>query len=143
LFRGLLWLQGTYYFVTGVWPLVSIGTFLVVTGPKTDHLQAPEPTEADHWLVMTAGALITAVGAALLTAAWRRSGSAEVVVLAVGAAVSLAAIDVVYVSRQVIDRVYLLDALAEVILIITWVVVLVTRAMKTTGGVSDVPDRSA
>src|SRR4051794_14622821 len=51
LFRVLLWVQGVYYFVTGVWPLVSIETFLMVTGPKTDHLLSPNPTEADHWLV--------------------------------------------------------------------------------------------
>src|SRR5436190_16506029 len=72
---ALLWIQGIYYLVTGVWPLVSIDTFLAVTGPKTDHLQSPHPALIDHWLVMTAGVLITAIGLALLTAAWRRTGA--------------------------------------------------------------------
>jgi hypothetical protein len=28
--------QGTYFFVTGIWPILSMNTFLKVTGPKTD-----------------------------------------------------------------------------------------------------------
>src|SRR4051812_23834467 len=82
LFTVLLWVQGVYYFVTGVWPLVSIETFLLVTGPKTDHLQSPNPIPADHWLVMTVGVLVTAVGMALLVGAWRRSNTPELAVLA-------------------------------------------------------------
>jgi hypothetical protein len=121
---GLLWLQGLYYLATGIWPLVSIETFLIVTGPKNDQLQSPHPTEADHWLVMTAGVLICAVALALLTAAWRRSASAEAVVLALGAAAGLTAIDIIYVARQVILPVYLLDAGAEVVLILAWVLAL-------------------
>jgi hypothetical protein len=38
-----LWVQGIYYLLTGLWPLVSIGTFQMVTGEKTDV-----------WLVHTA-----------------------------------------------------------------------------------------
>jgi protein-S-isoprenylcysteine O-methyltransferase Ste14 len=71
----MLWIQGAYFLVTGVWPLVSIRTFVLVTGPKTDHL--PTGRESDHWLVLTAGVLITAIGLALLTAAWRRRASPE------------------------------------------------------------------
>jgi len=120
---GLLWLQGIYYFATGVWPLVSIRTFQMVTGPKTDN--QPTGLEADHWLVMTAGVLITAMGASLLSAAWRRSGSAEVVVLAIAAALGLTAIDVIYVYRQVIEPIYLVDAAAEVVLVLGWLLGLV------------------
>jgi hypothetical protein len=53
----LLWVQGAYYLATGIWPLVSVETFQWVTGPKTDHL--PSGYEADHWLVMTVGVLVT------------------------------------------------------------------------------------
>ena len=34
----LCWVQGAYFLVTGVWPLVSIRSFQAVTGKKTDHL---------------------------------------------------------------------------------------------------------
>lgn len=122
---GLLWLQGLYYFATGVWPLVSIETFLMVTGDKTDHLQAPAPTSADHWLVMTVGVLIAAVGLSLLAAAWTRNGSAAIATLAVGAAAGLTGIDVFYVYRQVIGPIYLADAAAEVLLIMGWLLALV------------------
>src|SRR5262249_34251402 len=71
----------------GVWPLVNIDTFQLVTGPKTDL-----------WLVRMVGVLVAAIGVILLLAAWRRQTAAEVAVLAVASAATLAAIDVIYVS---------------------------------------------
>jgi hypothetical protein len=127
---ALLWAQGTYYLITGLWPLLSIETFLLVTGPKTDHLMSPNPTPADHWLVMTVGALITAVGAALLTSAWRRHLSWEIAVLAIGCAVGLTAIDIVYVLRRVLPPIYLADAAAESVLIVVWLAALVQQPLR-------------
>ena len=51
-----------------------------------------------------------------------RSGriTPEVVLLAAGCAVALAGIDVVFVARQVIDRIYLADAVAEAVLLVWW-----------------------
>jgi hypothetical protein len=123
----LLWVQGPYYFLTGVWPLVSIRTFQLVTGPKTDNL--PTGLEADHWLVMTAGVLITAISLTLLTAAWRRTTQLEIAVLAIGSALGLTAIDVIYVWRGVIAPIYLVDAAVEVPLIFGWAVVFLQRAL--------------
>ncbi len=101
--------QGIFYIVTGVWPLVSIGSFQRVTGPKTDL-----------WLVKTAGVLITAIGGVLTMAGLRRTVQPEIPVLGAGAAAGLTAIDVIYVAKGRIARVYLLDALAEVVLIAAW-----------------------
>ncbi len=115
---ALLWGQGLFYLATGVWPLVSIKTFQMVTGPKTDHLVTGR--EADHWLVKTVVVLITATAAALLVAAWRRRNSPEVATLAVASALGLTAIDVTYVARRVLPPVYLVDAAAEVGLLGTW-----------------------
>ncbi len=109
--RAIALAQAAYFIITGVWPLVSIRTFEMITGPKTDR-----------WLVKTAGVLITAIGAALGVAGLRRRQGPEIPVLAVGSAVGLTAIDVVYVARGRISRVYLLDALAEVALILAWAV---------------------
>ena len=125
LFTYLCWAQGLYYFVTGVWPLVSIETFQMVTGWKTDHLVTGR--ESDHWLVMTVGVLIVAIAVTLLFAAWRRQESPEVALLAVASALALTGIDVVYVSRGTIAPIYLADAAAEVILIAAWAFVLVRR----------------
>jgi hypothetical protein len=128
---GLLTVHGLYYLLTGVWPLVSIRTFQAVTGPKTDHW--PTGLEADHWLVMTVGVLVTAAALALLTAAWRKSRAPEIAVLAIGSAVGLTAIDLIYVARRVIEPIYLLDAAIEVALIAVWAVVLLTDSRRRNG----------
>jgi hypothetical protein len=111
--------QGLYYLVTGVWPLVNIETFQAVTGPKTDHLVTGR--ESDHWLVNTVGVLVAANALVLLFAAWRGRPSPEVALLAVGTAVGLAAIDVVYVAREVIPPIYLADAAVEAVFVVAWV----------------------
>jgi hypothetical protein len=122
---ALLGLQGGYFAFTGLWPLVSIETFQWVTGRKTDHLVTGR--ESDHWLVMTVGVLVTAIGAALLTAAWRRSASPETAVLAVGSSLGLIGIDVIYVLRGVILPIYLVDAVIEAALFWGWCYVLWLR----------------
>jgi hypothetical protein len=123
--RLLLFGQGVYYALTGLWPLVSIESFQRVTGPKTDHLVTGR--EGDHWLVMTVAVLVCAVAAALLVAAWRRSTSPEAVVLAVAAAGGLSAIDVIYVIRSAIAPIYLADALLECLFLAGWAVVFFAR----------------
>ena len=112
--RLLPWLaavQAVYFVVTGVWPIVHIRSFMAVTGPKRDI-----------WLVKTVGVLVTVVGAVIGLAAWRGSFTPEVFLLAVGSAAALAGVDVYYHLRGVIPRVYLLDAVAEGVLIAGWVV---------------------
>ncbi len=90
---------------------------MAVTGPKRDV-----------WLVKTVGAVLAAVGASIGVAAWRQSVGPETVVLAVGSAAALAAIDVVYVAKRVIAPTYLLDAAAEAVPIGAWSVALLTRS---------------
>ena len=46
--------------------------------------------------------------------------TSEIVLLAIGCAAALTAIDVVYVAKRVIARIYWADAVAEVILIAGW-----------------------
>lgn len=108
--------QGLFYLATGVWPLVHVDSFLAVTGPKTDL-----------WLVYTVGVLVAVVGAVLLLAARSGRTTPEVALLAVGCALGLAGIDVVFVSRGVIDPIYLADAAVEVLLAAWW---LVARARR-------------
>jgi hypothetical protein len=111
-------LQGTYYLVFGVWPLLDIRSFQAVTGEKTDHLSTGQ--DADHWLVFTVGLLIAVIGLTLLVAAWRRSITFELTLLGIGAAMALLAIDVIYVGRGTISRIYLLDAVIQVAIGISW-----------------------
>lgn len=105
----MAWLQGIYFFVTGVWPLLHIASFVAVTGPKVDL-----------WLVKTVGALIAVVGATLVLGARRRSVGPELAFLAVASAASLGAVDVIYALADRIWDIYLLDAVAEAGLIVLW-----------------------
>ena len=102
----VLLVQGAYYALTGIWSLVDIDSFQKVTGPKRDL-----------WLVKTVGAVVLVIGAVLLMAGWRGNVSLEVLILAIGSALALTAIDAWYSARRVISPVYLVDAVAQLTLI--------------------------
>ena len=107
---GLLaWIQGVYFLVTGVWPLLHMPSFLALTGPKVDL-----------WLVQAVGVLVAVIGAVLMLGARRRTVGPELALLAVGSAAGLAGIDLVYALSDRIWDVYLLDAVAEIGLIVLW-----------------------
>ncbi len=118
---GLAVAQGIFDVVTGMWPIVHLRGFEGVTGPKPEG-----------WLVKTVGALVTVIGGTLLTAGLRRRVGPELMLLAAGSAASLAAVDLVYVSRRRISPVYLLDAITEGVLIAGWCVA-ASRAWKRQG----------
>jgi hypothetical protein len=101
-------LQAGYYILTGIWPLAHRRSFERVTGPKVDF-----------WLVRTVGVLVTAIGGGLALGA-RRSISPELEATAIAAALGLAAVDVAEVARGHISRIYLVDAVFELALAVTW-----------------------
>ena len=101
--------QGLFYVATGVWPLIDIASFQVVTGPKIDL-----------WLVHTVGVLVTVVGAVLIIASRTRRVTPEIILLAVGSALGLAGIDLRYALAGRISTVYLADAVVEIGLALAW-----------------------
>jgi len=107
--RFIAGVQGIYYVATGVWPFLHLESFLAVTGPKTDI-----------WLLYTVSVLIVVIGVALLAVAYSGRISGEILWLAVGSAIALAGIDVVFVLRDVIAEIYLLDAALQALLIAGW-----------------------
>jgi hypothetical protein len=102
--------QGFYYLVAGIWPVVSIRSFEAVTGPKTDH-----------WLVKTMGLLIAVVGAILLIAGLRRTIIIEIGLLAAGSAGALGGAGSYFALRHVIWPIYLVDGFIELVLIALWI----------------------
>jgi hypothetical protein len=91
--------QDAFYFGSGVWPLLSMRTF--VTGPKTDK-----------WLVKTVGVLVSVIGGTLGAQRFAkryRAGNETP-----SCSIDLSAIDVIYVAKRRISPVYLLDAVAEI-----------------------------
>ncbi len=108
--------QGIYLFATGIWPLLSMGTFLKITGPK-----------ADLWLVKTVGLLLAVTGAVLIVARVNAEVNTAVIVLAIGSAFSLTIIEFVYVAKRVISSVYLGDAIIELIFIAWWILTVLLK----------------
>lgn len=108
--------QGVYYILTGVWPLISMSTFLRVTGPKYDL-----------WLVNTVGILVLVSGLVIFLAALRWKVTNEILLLAVGSALGLCAIDIIYVSIERILPIYLADATAEIILVVLYTASILRR----------------
>jgi len=102
--------HGLFYFTTGVWPILHLPSFLWVTGPKTDL-----------WLVQTVGAVLAAIGLALWKSGRSRAVTAEIKLLGGGVAAVLATCDIVFVMKDVILPIYLLDAAAEVALVTAWI----------------------
>jgi hypothetical protein len=103
--------QGIYFLITGIWPLLSMKTFLLITGPKTDL-----------WLVKTVGLILAAIGGVLIYAQMTGTINMPVILLAIGSALALALVEIIYVSKRVISPIYLADAFVEFILIAWWAI---------------------
>jgi hypothetical protein len=106
--RRLSRAQGAFNVLGGLWPLVSIRSFEAVYGPKTDR-----------WLEYTVGGLLVTVGAAQLAS----SSEAELRLsrrLGIGTAMTLLAIDLIYVPRGTIRKTYLQDAVCEAGWLAAW-----------------------
>jgi energy-converting hydrogenase Eha subunit E len=105
--RVLMGAQAGYYFLTGVWPLLHLGSFEAVTGPK-----------ADDWLVRMVGLLAAVIGATLGMAVVRNHSEAgEIRLLATTSALAFAAIDLWYALSGRISPIYLADVLPQLIFI--------------------------
>jgi hypothetical protein len=97
--RALVLAQGGYFLATGIWPLLHRRSFERVTGPKTDF-----------WLAETVGVLVSCVGGVLLLAEQQGRRTRDLDLLAGTSAMGLAAVDLVFVLRSRISKIYLVDA---------------------------------
>ena len=96
---------GLYWLATGVWPLVELRSFMLVTGRKQEA-----------WLVQTFGALVGALGLGVLLANGP-GGRRDAARLATLGALAIAACETVFVRRGRIRPIYLADAAVEVALV--------------------------
>jgi hypothetical protein len=101
--------QGTFFVVTGLWPIVHMRSFEAVTGPKQER-----------WLVKTMGGLIAVIGGALLAGTLDRRTSTAVHTLGAASCAALAASDIIYAGKRRISPIYLLDAAVEVGFAVMW-----------------------
>jgi hypothetical protein len=110
LFRNLVIIQSGYTFVTAVWPLVHIESFIYVTGPKQDV-----------WLVKTVGALLIPIAVTLASFLYFDTNRAPAILLGALTALAFISIDVYYSLKNVISDIYLYDAVLELMFLIGWV----------------------
>jgi len=111
-YKLLIWIQATYTLLTALWPLIDIETFMAVTGPKTDV-----------WLVKTVGALLIPVALCLYAHLRDNNVRLSALVLGMGVALAFICIDLFYALNDIILNIYLLDALVELIFVISWIAV--------------------
>jgi hypothetical protein len=107
--RRLARAHGAFNVLFGLWPLVHMRSFELVSGPKTDD-----------WLVRTVSGLMVANGFTQLTAEPTPAALAQTRLVGIGTAATFAAVDVVYATSGRISKVYLLDALLEAGWIAAW-----------------------
>jgi hypothetical protein len=106
--KTVILIQGIYYLLTALWPLFHIRSFEKVTGPKTDH-----------WLVYTVSVMIFCSSLVFLSAGLGPFMiGKEILILAFSNALVLAAVDIIFSLKNIIRKVYLLDAAAEISLVI-------------------------
>jgi hypothetical protein len=100
--RALLTFQGVYYIVTGLWPFVSLSTFVAMVGPKPDVFQ-----------LFVTSALIVAIGAVVLSDA--PDPAMGTIRLSVAGAAALLIMEIVFAGS--IRPVFALDGAVEFCLI--------------------------
>ncbi|MGC0334216.1 hypothetical protein RKD23_007206 [Streptomyces sp. SAI-170] len=101
--------HGAFNVVGGLWPLLHLRSFEWVFGPKRDV-----------WLQMTTGGLLVSAGVAQLAAAPAPWGPVHARRIGLGTAVTLLAVDLVYVPKGRIRPTYLLDAAMQTGWIAAW-----------------------
>lgn len=106
---GVARAQGWFYLLSGVWPLLSAGTFQAVTGYK-----------ADFWLAQTVGLLLAITGVVLILAARANRITREIKLLGALQAAALMAVDFYCVFQPRTTWSYLLDAGVELGFVIAW-----------------------
>jgi hypothetical protein len=101
--------QGLFNLVGGAWPPMHLRSFEWVFGPKTDD-----------WLQRTTAGLLATSGWSQLLTRSVPGGLAQARRTGVGTAVTLLAVDLVYVPRRRIRPTYLLDAAMQAGWLAAW-----------------------
>jgi hypothetical protein len=109
LFVWLVWIQSIYTFLTAVWPLVHIESFMLVTGYKTDI-----------WLVKTVGALLIPIAVSLFSHLFTEGNHWPAVFLGALTAAAFICVDFYYALNDVIRDIYMADGFVEILFLLCW-----------------------
>ena len=114
LYKLTLWCQGIYTFITAVWPIVDIESFMFISGYKTDL-----------WLVKTVSVLLLAMSICLLINTSSNRANLPVIILALLVAIGMAYVDFYYSLNNTISKIYMADGFVEILFIISWLMILI------------------
>jgi hypothetical protein len=114
LFRSILLVQATYTFITAVWPIVHIQSFMDVSGYKRDV-----------WLVKTVAAILIPVALCLMTYRYIHTDRRPALVLGGLLAFAFIIIDFYYSLTDVIADVYMVDGFVQIAFLSCWIYVAV------------------
>jgi len=107
-------LQGLYFIITGIWPLVHIESFQYITGYKTDI-----------WLVKTVGILILPYSVLCFYTIGNTKRNTAIAIVNFMCCLGLAGVDLYYYLKGIISWVYLIDFALEMIFSIYWIFYLI------------------
>jgi hypothetical protein len=107
---SLLITQTIYFFLTGLWPLIHIESFIDVSGHK-----------ADLWLAKTVGALVLCISISFAYTLYKKEYSTNMLLLAITSAITFSCIDFYYFIKNVIPLFYVLDGSFELFFAFLWV----------------------
>lgn len=103
-------IQGIYYLVTGLWPLVHIDSFMLVTGNVTDIR-----------LIKTVGLLVTVIAITLLFSRFRVNDYSIIFTLGILCTLVFSAVDLYYTFAGELSKIYIIDAVVQIALFFMWI----------------------
>ncbi len=109
LFLRTAFVQGAYFFLLGLWPLIHINSFIDVTAIKSDF-----------WMAKTIGLLLSVIGLVLLYAWYHLQNANSLVLLGMASNVVLVGMESYYFSIGVLPTIYLVDTAMQSVLFIVW-----------------------
>lgn len=101
----VLAVQGWFYVITGLWPVLHIKSFEMITGSKKEK-----------WLVKTVGLFVLTSGIIFI----KYNDTEPALLLAILNAFMLAMVDIYYHFKGILPKVYLLDAAVELGFIVVY-----------------------
>jgi hypothetical protein len=114
--KYLLAIQGSYTFITAIWPIIHINSFMWISGYKHDV-----------WLVKTVGVCLLAISVCLLTSIFSKGNILPIAALALFISVGLAYVDFYYALNNVIRAIYMADGVIEIVFALCWLITLRKR----------------
>lgn len=109
--RALVVIQGSYYMVSALWPLIHIESYMWLVGPITDV-----------WLAKTVATMVIAISITMFFHLILNTDSRPLILLGIATSLAFAYTDTYYTVNGTLSSIYFLDAAAEFLFLITWTV---------------------